>query len=675
MRTNMKNGILLFVFFSLLSLNCHAVKSAKTVSSPDKKTDLGFFLDVSGRPYYYVTRNNIPLIALSSLGLEGKEETNLSSGFKLKKTLYAKKDETWIQPWGENKVNREYYNEMAALLENPQGTKLTIRFRLFNDGLGFRYEYEVPQVDSVFVTNEYTEFSFAETGMSWSNPANFDTYEMLYAKKAIHEVTDANTPATFKTKSGIYASIHEAALYDFPEMALRNIGGTKFKSDLAAWPDGIKAKKGNRFSTSWRTLQIGEKAVDLINSSLILNLNEPCVLDDTDWIEPMKFVGIWWAMHTGVESWSMGDRHGATTENTKRYIDFAAANNIRGVLVEGWNEGWENWRGSQVFDYTKPYADFDIKEIIRYGEEKNVILLGHHESGGNISNYENQLDGAFSWYKNLGVGHVKTGYAGGMPEGNVHQGQFGVRHYQKVIETAAKYQITINAHETIKDTGKRRTWPNIMSRECGRSMEWNAWSEGNPTNHYEMLAFTRMLSGPFDYSPGVFDILLSYSKNHPDWQYWQGNMKDSRVNTTLAKQIANWVTIYSPVQMASDMIENYQDHPAFQFFHDFDPDCDKSTAFAGEPGEFVVMVRQAKDKFFLGATTNEEARTVDITLDFLPEGKEFNAVIYADGERADWKANPTDYRIERKTVRSSDSLRIVMAKGGGQAISFIPIGS
>lgn len=665
--------ISILILLSLTYLTPYAA-STKDVFSPDKKTQLNFGLDKDGRPYYQVRSSGKPLISSSLLGLEAANGVNLNSGFTMGKVSYNKKNEVWHQPWGENKTIREHYNEMAVSLSNTSGTKLTIRFRLFDDGLGFRYEYSVPKADSVFVTDESTEFNIAEDGGSWSTPASFDTYEMLYSDKPISQMKDASTPVTFKTKSGIYASIHEAALYDFPEMTIVNTGGTKFKSNLAPWPDGVKAKKGNSFSTSWRTIQIGEKAIDLINSSLILNLNEPCVLKTTDWIEPMKYVGIWWGMHVGVQSWSMGDRHGATTENTKKYIDFAHDNNIRGVLVEGWNKGWETWGGNQSFDFTQPYADFDIKELTRYAKEKGVTIIGHHETGGNIYNYERQLDHAFKWYKDLGIDNVKTGYAGGMPDGQVHQGQFGVRHFQKVVETAAKYKITINGHEIIKDTGIRRTWPNMMSRECARGMEWNGWSEGNPPSHYQILPFTRLLSGPFDYTPGTFDILLENSKKSPDRKKWQaGDNGNSRVNTTLANQIADWVILYSPVQMASDMIENYKDHPAFQFFRDFDADCDKSVALVGEPGEFVAIVREAKGKFFLGATTNEEARTLPVKLDFLPNGKKYKATIYADGDNADWKTNPTDYKILSKTVTSADSLDIVMAKGGGQAITFIEI--
>jgi len=667
---NRKSSILLI----LLSVTISLYSQKKEVLSPDGKNRIIFSLEKDGIPHYEVTRSGNPLIGSSAMGFDEKNGLNLSSGFKIENIAYTSKDEVWTQPWGENKTNREHYNEMAVDLSNDDKTALTIRFRVFNDGLGFRYEYFNTATDSLFITDEHTEFNIVEGGRSWSIPANFDTYEMLYRELPISKMPDASTPVTFKTNAGVYVSIHEAALYDFPEMTIVNTGDTHFKADLAPWPDGIKAKTENRFTTSWRTLQIGDKAIDLINSSLILNLNEPCVFENMDWIEPMKFIGIWWGLHVGVESWTMGKHHGATTENTKKYIDFASKNNIRGVLAEGWNIGWENWGGSQIFDYTKPYPDFDINEIIGYGKEKNVVLIGHHESGANIGNYEHQLDSTFKWYKSIGVDNVKTGYSGIIPNGNVHQGQYGVRHFQKVIETAAKYQMTINAHETIKDTGKRRTWPNMMSRECGRSMEWNAWSEGNPPNHYEMLAFTRMLSGPFDYSPGIFDILFESSKNSPERKKWHGLDKgNNRVNTTLAKQIANWVTLYSPVQMASDMIENYEGHPAFRFFRDFDPDCDMSIALAGEPGEFIAVVRQAKDKFFLGASTNETPRTIQIKLDFLETGQKYKAVIYADGDNADWKTNPTDYKIEEKTVTSSNTLDIEMSAGGGQAIYFYPI--
>lgn len=662
-----------FAIFALLLLGGHTLAQSTSVTSPDGKVKLSFLVNEKGKMNYQVSVDNQPFLATSSLGLEAKNGVNLSDHFRVKNTRFDKMDQKWTQPWGENKVNRNHYNEMAVGLENPQGTELTLRFRLFNDGLGFRYEYKVAK-DSVFVTDEETSFNLQEEGITWSIPANSETYELLYRTQKLFELQTANTPMTFKTENGVYASIHEAALINFPEMTLQKIGDKELKASLAAWPDGIKAKMKGEFMTPWRTIQIANKAVGLINSSLILNLNEPCALSSTDWIKPVKYVGVWWGMHLGVQSWAMDERHGATTANAKKYIDFARDNNIQAVLFEGWNKGWESWGGQQHFDYTQPYADFDIVEIARYAKQKGVKIIGHHETGGNIPNYEAQLDKSLSWYRNLGINMFKTGYAGGIPNGHCHQGQYGVLHYEKVVKTAAKYQMTIDGHEIIKDTGIRRTFPNMMSRECARGMEWNAWSDGNPPEHYEMLPFTRLLSGPMDYTPGVFDILYKNTKDLKTRKKWNDLDKGtSRVNTTLAKQIANWVILYSPMQMASDMIENYEGHPAFQFFRDYDADCDKSTALAGEPGEFVVIVRQAKKNFYLGASTNEQARKVDVKLDFLKAGKRYQAVIYADGENADWKTNPTDYIITKRVVTNKDSLSIMMAKGGGQAVSFMPL--
>lgn len=624
---------------------------------------------------YRISINDSSFIAPSQLGFEANNGINLYKDFQITGTDFSTKDEVWTQPWGENKSIRNHYNEMAIHLKDSKATRLTIRFRAFDDGIGFRYEYQVPNIDSLFIINELTEFNIANNGVSWSIPANFETYELLYRTLPINKVETANTPMTFKTDNGIYASIHEAALTDFPEMTLKQTEACNFKSELAPWPDGIKARfAGGNVTTPWRTIQITKEAVGLINSGLILNLNEPCALETTDWIKPMKYVGIWWGMHLGVETWTMDDRHGATTENAKRYIDFAAANNIEAVMFEGWNEGWESWGSMQTFDYTKPYADFDIVEVARYAKEKNIQIIGHHETGGNIPNYEHQLDKAYKWYADLGIHSVKTGYAGAYPGGYWHHSQYGVRHYRKVVETAAKYHTTIDAHEPIKDTGIRCTYPNMMTREGARGMEWNGWSEGNPPEHHELLPFTRLLAGPMDYTPGTFDILYEKTRNSPKRKKWNDLDKgNSRVNTTLAKQIANWVILYSPLQMASDMIENYENHPAFQFFRDFDADCDWSRALAGEPGEFVVVVRKAKQNYFLGASTNEEARTINIKLDFLEKGELYKATIYADGKDANWETNPTDYQITEQIVTANESLSITMAAGGGQAISFMPV--
>lgn len=658
--------------FSLAALAlCGACSQNTEVTSPDGTIRLAFAVDSAGRMTYSVTDGGVRLFEPSRLGFEAAE-TDLGGGFAVENVSRTSVDETWTQPWGENKENRSRYNEMAVRLRNGGGVRLTLRFRVFDDGLGFRYEYEACGADSLRVTDELTEFRFAADGDSWTIPASFDTYELLYRKLPLSELADANTPATFKV-GGLYGSIHEAALYDFPEMTLRKTDGLAFKSDLAPLPDGTKAHVGNKFTTAWRTVQLAPDAVGLINSSLILNLNEPSKIGDTSWIRPMKYVGVWWGMHLGVETWAMDDRHGATTENAKRYIDFAAANNIQGVLFEGWNEGWENWGGSQSFDFTKPYADFDIAEIVRYARERGIEIIGHHETGGNIPDYERQLERAVKWYADLGIHNLKTGYAGGISGGNNHHGQYMVRHYQHVVETAAKYRMTVNAHEPIKDCGIRRTWPNMMSREGARGKEWDAWSAGNPPSHEVTLPFTRLLAGPMDFTPGTFDILYENTRNSPRRKLWNcGPEVDMRVNTTLAKQIAEWVIIYSPVQMASDLIENYEGHPAFRFFRDFDADCDWSRALAGEPGEFVAVVRRAGENYFLGAATDEQPRTLSLPLDFLKPGMKYRATIYADGPDADWKTNPTSYTISEREVSSADTLEVAMAPGGGQAVSFMP---
>ena len=658
--------------FSLAALAlCGACSQNTEVTSPDGTIRLAFAVDSAGRMTYSVTDGGVRLFEPSRLGFEAAE-TDLGGGFAVENVSRTSVDETWTQPWGENKENRSRYNEMAVRLRNGGGVRLTLRFRVFDDGLGFRYEYEACGADSLRVTDELTEFRFAADGDSWTIPASFDTYELLYRKLPLSELADANTPATFKV-GGLYGSIHEAALYDFPEMTLRKTDGLAFKSDLAPLPDGTKAHVGNKFTTAWRTVQLAPDAVGLINSSLILNLNEPSKIGDTSWIRPMKYVGVWWGMHLGVETWAMDDRHGATTENAKRHIDFAAANNIQGVLFEGWNEGWENWGGSQSFDFTKPYADFDVAEIVRYARERGIEIIGHHETGGNIPDYERQLERAVKWYADLGIHNLKTGYAGGISGGNNHHGQYMVRHYQHVVETAAKYRMTVNVHEPIKDCGIRRTWPNRMSREGARGKEWDAWSAGNPPSHEVTLPFTRLLAGPMDFTPGTFDILYENTRNSPRRKLWNcGPEVDMRVNTTLAKQIAEWVIIYSPVQMASDLIENYEGHPAFRFFRDFDADCDWSRALAGEPGEFVAVVRRAGENYFLGAATDEQPRTLSLPLDFLKPGTKYRATIYADGPNADWKTNPTSYTISEREVSSADTLEVAMAPGGGQAVSFMP---
>lgn len=656
------------------------------LESPSGDISVGFSVDAEGMPHYQVSAYGQEMVGLSSLGLESAE-AELTYGFEVVEVLRNKVDQEWTQPWGENKRVRDNHNEMAVLMENSQGIKLTLRFRAFDDGLGYRYEYDASGVlsqegsslDSLTITGDNTYFNFAQDGESWSIASYFSGYELPYREQAISATENANTPFTFKI-GGLYGSIHEAALYDFPEMNIYRQDSLDFKSELAPRPDGTLARVGAKFNTPWRTLQIAQEAVGLINSSLILNLNEPCKLEDVSWIKPQKYVGVWWGMHLGTQVWTMGPRHGATTENAIRHIDFAAANNIGGVLFEGWNQGWENWGGSQRFDYCKPYDDFDLDKIVAYASEKGVSLWMHNETGGSIFEYERDMEKAFSMYEDLGIHYLKTGYAGGMPEGIRHHSQRGVQHYQKVVETAAEHKIVIDAHEPIKETGIRRTWPNMMTREGARGMEWNAWSEGNSSEHLCVLPYTRLLSGPMDYTPGVFDIYYKRACATPGREEWNGDNSETFIKTTLARQIANWVLIYSPLQMACDLIENYEGHPAFQFFRDFDPDCDWSEALAGEIGDYIVIARRAGDRFFLGAGTDKESRTLEQPLDFLEKGVTYEATIYADDLEAPVITQPdgtqapdkTFYRIEKRTVTYADTLKIEMAGDGGQAVTFIP---
>ena len=651
-----------------------------SVLSPDGRIAVQFSLDASGIPSYRVDVDGQPLVVPSAMGLVS-DDVNLDSGFALKSSKVRRHKETWHQPWGENKEVEDNHRELSLKLKNKAGVGLTVVFRVFDDGFGFRYAYDVPQ-DTVRIVGERTQFAFASDADTWSIPGDFNSYEHLYRKLPLSELRDANTPLTLKFSDNLYAAVHEAALVDFPEMVLRQDSGLIFRASLAPLqftPSSFPAATGNlaaivpgSFETPWRTVQVARSAVGLINSSLILNLNEPCALEDVSWIKPMKYIGVWWGMHLGIENWG-GEHHGATTEQALRYIDFAAANNIQGVLVEGWNDAW---RGSEVvpdFDFTRPAPDYDVEQVAAYAREKGVSLITHNETGGLYLRFEEQLERSLAWAQSLGIHAVKTGYAGGgLSDGAPRHSQTGVRHFQKVVEAAARHEVMVDAHEAVKPTGLRRTWPNFMTRECVRGMEYNGWSAGNPPSHTEILPYTRLLGGPVDYTPGVFDILYRSIQGRPQVRTWGQPGTECRVNTTLAKQIANWVILYSPMQMACDLLENYESHPAFQFFRDFDADCDASEALQGEVGEWIAVVRRAGDKFFLGATTDETARTIDQPLSFLRPGVRYTATIYGDAPDADWETNPTAYEITSRTVTCEDVLTLRLAPGGGAAVSFLP---
>ncbi|MDE7411286.1 MAG: glycoside hydrolase family 97 protein [Paramuribaculum sp.] len=657
----------MYIYSKIFCLACvvsvsSALAKPHILKSPD--SNITVIVDGDKELNYSVKAADVELISPSRLGVVMRDR---SMGNKVStKYRSATFSDDWTQPWGENKHISCAYNELAVVQTSSAGEFIT-RFRAFDDGIAFRYEWDLKDKETIVIDDELTEFNLQSGSMTWSIPGSFESYEHEFRSLILDDVEDANTPFTLQTPQGIFASIHEAALYDYPEMTLCRTEADVLKAELAPLPDGVKAYVPSRFATPWRTVQIAADAVGLINSSMILNLNEPSKIADTSWIKPQKYVGIWWGMHLGTQTWTMGSRHGATTENAVKYIDFAAANNIQGVLFEGWNEGWENWGGNQHFDYSKPYDDFNMEYIAEYARNRGIELWAHNETGGNIPEYEAAMDSAFAYYHKLGIHTLKTGYAGGFKGGYYHHSQYGVQHYQRVVELAAKYGLMIDAHEPIKETGIRRTWPNMMTREGARGMEWNAWSAGNSADYLCILPFTRLLSGPMDYTPGIFDIDYSRAKADKGRLEWNGPNADCCIKTTLARQIANWVIIYSPLQMAADQIENYEGHPAFQFFRDFDADCDWSRALQGEIGKYIVVARRAGDKYFLGAGTNSEARTLEVSLDFLKPGVTYRADIYGD---LPGSTNPEDLCVISKSVVSTDVLTVSMLPTGGQAVVF-----
>ena len=658
-----------------------------TVTSPDGRIAVRFSLDSAGVPSYQVDVDGKPFILSSELGLLS-EDAALDKGFSIASSRVSSFKDTWHQPWGENKEVTDRHEELSLQLKNESGVRLDLVFRVFDDGVGFRYAYTVPEADTLRIVGEKTQFAFASDAETWSIPGDFNSYEHLYRKMPLSELRDANTPLTLRFPDGLHASVHEAAIVDFPEMVLRREDSLAFRSALAPLKQVRRGRRGQApdpspsaelaavvpgsFQTPWRTVQIARSAVGLVNSSLILNLNEPCALDDVSWIKPMKYIGVWWGMHLGIQSWG-GDFHGATTEEALRYIDFAVENNIQGVLFEGWNDAWRGSDALPDFDFTRAAPDYDVEKVAAYAREKGIYLITHNETGGNYQRFEEQLERSLDWAASLGIHALKTGYAGGgLYGGAPRHSQTGVRHFQKVVEEAARRQVMVDAHEVIKASGLRRTWPNFMTRECVRGMEYNGWGPGNPPSHTVILPYTRLLGGPVDYTPGVFDILYASIQGLPQVRSWGRPGTECREHTTLAKQMANWVVLYSPMQMACDLLQNYEGHPAFQFFRDFDADCDASEALQGEVGEWIAVVRRAGDRFFLGATTDETGRTVEQPLTFLRPDVKYVMTVYGDAADTHWESNPTAYEITSSIVTSADTVTLRLAPGGGAAVTFLP---
>jgi len=666
--------------FRLSSIPCLLIISAvisscgtKSVQvySPDKTITVSFTL-VDGRPQYTVTKNDKPVIEPSAMGFRVLQQEDQPTRYKLLSTETGSADERWEQPWGEFRYIVDRHQSLIVHLAETGGKKslLDIHFRVFDDGVGFRYSFpEQNGPDSVVILDELTQFTFPEDHQVWWIPVHSENsyYESLYHKNHISETDTINTPATFETTGGLYLAIHEANLTDFASMTLRKAGANQYVSELVPWSNGVKVYAKTPFVSPWRTIIIGDKPGDLVTSTLMLNLNEPCSLDDISWIQPVKYIGIWWGMHLNKYTWGQGPTHGATTKNVMKYIDFAIENGFGGVLVEGWNEGWDgNWsEDGTKFSFTKSYPDFDLGKITSYAVMKNVRLTGHHETGGAVANYENQVEDAYALYHKYGVNTVKTGYVNKYLDGREwHDGQFGVRHYRKVIETAAKYRIMIDNHEPVKGTGLQRTYPNFMTQEGGRGQEWDAWSTdgGNPPSHTTTLPFTRMLAGPFDFTPGTFDF--DYIVN-----------KGTRVNTTLSKQLALFVIIFSPLQMASDLPENYTGNPGLEFIKKVPCTWSDTKVLNAEIGKYVTMARKDRnsEEWYIGSITNEDPRTLEINLDFLEDSLDYRAEIYADGENADYRTNPDPVTVSTRVVNSRMQLGLKLAAGGGTAIRLVPV--
>ncbi|MBA3512214.1 glycoside hydrolase family 97 protein [Sphingomonas sp.] len=670
---------LLALLMLVLAVPAAAADKVASATSPGGVLALDITINGEGRVGYAVSRLGQPVIGESHVGFLLADAPQLLRNFQLTGQIRRSFDQSWEQPWGEWRTVRDRYNELAIGLEEKDKLKrrMTLVFRLYDNGIGFRYELpQQPNLNQVSITEELTQFRVVEPGEAWWSPAfESNREEYLYNRTPISGIATAQTPLTMRTASGVHIAIHEAALVDYSGMNVRQVENGLLEAVLTYSAAGPKVARATPFATPWRVLLITADAPSLYAANtLILNLNQPNALGDVSWVKPMKYVGIWWGMHLDTQTWHAGPKHGATTAYAMRMIDFAAKHGFGGVLIEGWNKGWEDWFATgDDFSFTEPYPDFDIARVAAHGRRKGVSLIGHHETSGNIAHYEDQLEAGLDLYQQLGVQAVKTGYvsdAGGIqargPDGRIrfewHEGQVMARHHLKVVREAARRRISINPHEPIKDTGLRRTYPNWVTREGQRGMEYNAWGEPkNPPEHEVNLVFTRMLSGPMDYTPGILSLR---------------GRGDTAIPSTLARQLGLYVVIYSPLQMAADLPENYEaNRRPFQFIKDVPVDWEDTRMLAGEVGDFAVIARKDRNSadWYLGAVGDEQERRFDVALGFLAPGRRYRAEIYRDGDRADYRTNPRDIVIENRTVTSGDRLAIRIAPGGGTAVRFVAL--
>ena len=703
------------IIFSILAIYIFSCSSENLnvpfeITSPNNSLSAVISLD-GGVPYYSLTFNGTLIIDNSRLGIN-TDKFLLSDNLKVIKANTRSQNNSWDQVWGEQKIVNDNHNELElTLLCTNEKNKMILRFRMFNDGMGFRYEIPKQKNISDFtILDELTEFNLAEDSPSWWIPAYaYRRYEFLYANTLISEISRdkfselvenlntprigpeaVQTPFTIQRKDGTVITIHEANLTNYSSMALKATGTKRLECDLFPWSDGTKVKTSAPMKSPWRTIIVGANPSDIVMSTLTLNLNEPNKLPNTSWIEPGKYIGVWWEMiGTNQSTWGSGPNHGAKTENVMKYIDFGSKHGFKGVLVEGWNKGWDqNWccnGEGEDFGFYHPHPDFDHDMVRDYAKEKNIRIIGHHETGTQIENYERQLDSAFAYCQRNGIRVVKTGYVNDGSQnikrtgedGKIykewHHGQYMVEHFRKVLETAAKYEVSIVVHEPIKDTGIRRTFPNMISREGARGQEFNGFmgtKDNNKPNHSTILPFTRLISSPMDYTPGIFN-LTEYRYFAPDNRKINLNHK---IPSTISKELALYVEIYARVQMVADLPENYEGHPSFQFIKDVPTDWENSVCINGEIGEYITMVRKDinSDDWYLGSITNENSRVLSVSLSFLDSDKQYNATVYKDPETGGWKKRPEEVVIQSQLVDSGSELSIVIPPGGGQAIRFSP---
>lgn len=692
----------------LLVLSMSSAAMAESITSPNGQLQLNFSVNSQGEPVYELFYKGKAVIKPSKLGLELKNDPGLMNGFTLADTQTSTFDETWEPVWGEVKQIRNHYNEMAVTLDQKaQDRNIIIRFRLFDDGLGFRYEFPLQKNLNYFVIKEErTQFAMTGDHKAFWIPGDYDTQEYDFTESKLSEIrglmksaitgnasqtqfspTGVQTSLQMKTADGLYINLHEAALVDYSCMHL-NLDDKNLIFESWLTPDAVgdKGYMQAPCKSPWRTVIVSDDARDILASKLTLNLNEPCAYEDVSWIKPVKYVGVWWEMIAGKSTWAYTDdlpsvklgetdysktkpngRHGANNENVKRYIDFAAAHGFDQVLIEGWNEGWEDWFGHSkdyVFDFVTPYPDFDVKMLNAYAKSKGVKLMMHHEASSSVRNYERHMDKAYRFMVDNGYNAVKSGYVGDIiPRGEHHYGQWMNNHYLYAVKKAADYKICVNGHEAVRPTGLCRTYPNLIGNESARGTEYEAFGGSKPF-HTTLLPFNRLIGGPMDYTPGIFDTKLDF----------MGDLPHGQVQTTLAKQLALYVTLYSPLQMAADLVENYEKHmDAFQFIKDVAVDWDDSEYIEAEPGDYITVARKAKgtDNWFVGGITDENARTAGFTLDFLTPGKQYVATLYADGKDADYKENPTSYQIKKGIVTNKTKISVWEARSGGFALSLI----